>query len=37
VFNGPTDQGLTSERLGQVFGGPVSVEQSRGYFHVRPA
>src|SRR5687768_14585486 len=36
VFDGPTEQGLTSERLGQVFGGSVLVEQSRGYFHVRP-
>jgi iron complex transport system ATP-binding protein len=36
VFDGPTGQALTSERLGSVFGGPVVVEASRGYFHVRP-
>jgi len=36
VFDGPTDQALTSERLGEVFGGPVVVEYARGYFHVRP-
>jgi iron complex transport system ATP-binding protein len=36
AFDGPTGQALTSERLGSVFGGPVVVESSRGYFHVRP-
>jgi iron complex transport system ATP-binding protein len=36
VFDGATDQALTSERLGDVFGGPVVVEQAQGYFHVRP-
>ena len=37
MFDGPTDRALTSERLGSVFGGPVVVEHSRGYYHVRPA
>jgi iron complex transport system ATP-binding protein len=36
VFDGPTGQALTSERLGNVFGGAVVVEHNRGYFHVRP-
>jgi iron complex transport system ATP-binding protein len=36
VFDGPTDQALTAERLGEVFGGPVVVEHARGYYHVRP-
>jgi iron complex transport system ATP-binding protein len=37
VFDGRTDEGLTSERLAGVFGGQVVVERSRGYFHIRPA
>ena len=37
VFDGPTEEGLTSERLASLFGGPVFVERSRGYFHIRPA
>jgi iron complex transport system ATP-binding protein len=37
TFNGPVEQGLTSAQLGAVFGGPVVVERSAGYYHVRPA
>ena len=37
VFDGPTDQALTSERLANVFGGPVVVDHSHGYYHVRPS
>ncbi len=37
VFDGPVEDALTSERLGNVFGGAVVVERSRGYYHVRPA
>lgn len=37
VFDGAVEEALTSERLGNVFGGPVVVERSRGYYHVRPA
>jgi iron complex transport system ATP-binding protein len=36
VFDGPTGQALTSERLGSVFGGAVVVERSGGYYHARP-
>jgi iron complex transport system ATP-binding protein len=34
-FDGPTDAALTSTRLAQVFGAPVEVTRSAGYFHVR--
>jgi iron complex transport system ATP-binding protein len=36
AFDGPVEEGLTSERLGNLFGGAVVVERSRGYYHVRP-
>jgi iron complex transport system ATP-binding protein len=35
VFNGPPDQALTSERLQDVFGGPVAIVRSGSYYHVR--
>jgi iron complex transport system ATP-binding protein len=35
-FDGPVEQGLTSEQLANVFGGPVVVERGGGYYHVRP-
>jgi iron complex transport system ATP-binding protein len=37
VFDGPTDAALTAERLGEVFGGPVVVQYTGGYYHIRPA
>ena len=37
VFDGPTEAALTPERLGEVFGGPVVVQYTGGYYHVRPA
>jgi iron complex transport system ATP-binding protein len=36
AFDGPAEEALTSERLEAVFGGPVVVESSGGYYHVRP-
>jgi iron complex transport system ATP-binding protein len=36
AFDGPAEEALTSSRLGHVFGGPVVVERSGGYYHVRP-
>jgi iron complex transport system ATP-binding protein len=36
VFDGRVEEGLTSDQLGAVFGGPVVVERSGGYYHVRP-
>jgi iron complex transport system ATP-binding protein len=36
VFDGPVEDALTSERLSTVFSGPVVVQQSGGYYHVRP-
>jgi iron complex transport system ATP-binding protein len=36
AFDGPAEQALTPERLETVFGGPVIVEPSGGYYHVRP-
>jgi len=35
AFDGPVEQGLTSERLGAVFNGRVVVERSGGYYHIR--
>jgi iron complex transport system ATP-binding protein len=35
VFDGPPPEALTPERLEAVFGGPVAVVRSGGYFHVR--
>jgi len=32
--DGPKAAMLTSERLGQLFGGPVAVDRHDGYFHV---
>ena len=36
AFDGRAEEALTSERLETVFGGPVVVERSGGYYHVRP-
>jgi iron complex transport system ATP-binding protein len=36
AFDGPVDAALTSERLSTVFGGPVVVKQSGGYYFVHP-
>ena len=36
AFDGPVDEALTSERLGDLFGGAVVVERSRDYYYVRP-
>ena len=36
AFDGAAEEGLTSDRLETVFGGPVVVERSGGYYHVRP-
>lgn len=36
-FDGPSEAALTSARLTEVFGAPVSVERAGGYFHVRVA
>jgi iron complex transport system ATP-binding protein len=36
AFDGPAENALTSAQLGHVFGGPVVVERSGGYYHVRP-
>ena len=36
VFDGPVEDGLTSARLSTVFGGPVVVQQSGGYYRVQP-
>jgi iron complex transport system ATP-binding protein len=35
-FDGTAEKALTAERLEEVFGGPVVVERSEGYYHVRP-
>jgi iron complex transport system ATP-binding protein len=35
AFDGPPAAGLTSARLSDLFGAPVVVGQSGGYFHVR--
>ena len=37
VFDGPTEAALTPEQLGEVFGGPVVVQYTGGYYHLRPA
>jgi iron complex transport system ATP-binding protein len=36
AFDGAADEALTPARLEEVFGGPVVVERSGGYYHVRP-
>ena len=36
AFDGAVDEALTAERLTNVFGGPLVVERSGGYYHVRP-
>jgi iron complex transport system ATP-binding protein len=36
AFDGAVEEALTSERLRNVFGGPLMIERSRGYYHVRP-
>jgi iron complex transport system ATP-binding protein len=35
AFDGPPELALTPPRLQEVFGGPVAVERSGGYYHVR--
>ncbi len=35
AFAGPPGEALTPERLGEVFGSPLAVERSGGYYHVR--
>jgi iron complex transport system ATP-binding protein len=35
VFDGPPEEALTSGRLHEVFGGPLAVTRSGGYYHVR--
>ena len=35
AFAGPPDKALTTERLSELFGAPLTVERSGGYFHVR--
>ncbi len=37
VFDGPTEAALTPDRLAEVFGGPVVVQYTGGYYHIRPA
>ena len=37
AFDGAAEDALTGERLGEVFGAPVIVGRSAGYFHVRLA
>jgi iron complex transport system ATP-binding protein len=37
AFDGPTEQALDAARLEAVFGAPVIVTRSGGYFHVRLA
>jgi iron complex transport system ATP-binding protein len=34
--DGPKAQVIRGRRLEEVFGAPLRVEESRGYFHVRP-
>ena len=35
AFDGPPEAALTPERLGAVYGAPLEVEKSGGYYHVR--
>jgi iron complex transport system ATP-binding protein len=35
AFDGPPEAALTAERLGAVYGAPLEVEKSGGYYHVR--
>ena len=35
AFNGKPEDALTPERLKEVFGAPMHVERSGGYYHVR--
>jgi iron complex transport system ATP-binding protein len=37
AFDGPAEAALTGESLGTVYGAPVVVTRSAGYFHVRLA
>jgi iron complex transport system ATP-binding protein len=37
AFDGPPDEVLTAERLGAVYGAPLAIEKSGGYYHVRVA
>jgi iron complex transport system ATP-binding protein len=34
AFDGPTADALTAPRLSAVFGGPIQVERSRGYYYL---
>jgi iron complex transport system ATP-binding protein len=35
AYDGPPEDALTAERLQEVFGGPLNVVRSGGYYHVR--
>jgi iron complex transport system ATP-binding protein len=35
AFDGSPEEALTADRLQEVFGGPVAVVRSGGYYHVR--
>jgi iron complex transport system ATP-binding protein len=35
AFDGPPEEVLTAERLGAVYGAPLEVGKSGGYYHVR--
>jgi ABC-type hemin transport system ATPase subunit len=37
AFDGTPEAALTPERLGAVYGAPLEVEKSGGYYHVRLA
>lgn len=37
AFDGPAVDGLTAQRLDHIFGAPVVITRSNGYFHVRLA
>ena len=37
TFAGPPEDALTAPRLSALFGAPLTVERSGGYFHVRMA
>ena len=35
MFAGPSEEALTAPRLSELFGAPLTVERSGGYYHVR--
>jgi len=35
VGDGPKHEMLTAERLGALFGAPLSIDEDGGYFHAR--